>query len=182
MVSIIPSGLNNEKMPEKTLNIGKCHSCQEEQPFLEKYSIQGKSFLCCQSCNINPKDNEKICERCHKSALCTNEWDIYHGFNSYCSIIEDICFINDGHHTHRICFECQQRIEKKRCTKSQKIQVQLQKKEEIINRAKTYIWSKCDMEIERAVVQRNVELTRDLGILDNNHPNYQNHCENCGTL
>ncbi|GBB93690.1 hypothetical protein RclHR1_22130001 [Rhizophagus clarus] len=38
------------------------------------------------------------------------------------------------------------------------------------------------MEIERAVVQRNVELTRDLGILDNNRPNYQNHYENCETL
>ncbi|GBB83183.1 hypothetical protein RclHR1_00010065 [Rhizophagus clarus] len=73
MVSIVPSGLNNEEMPEETLNIGKCHGCQEERPFLEKYSIQGKSFLCCQSCNINPKDNEEICERCHKSALCTDE-------------------------------------------------------------------------------------------------------------
>ncbi|GBB87793.1 hypothetical protein RclHR1_01430002 [Rhizophagus clarus] len=99
MVSIVPSGLNNEEMPEKTLNIGKCYGCQEKRPFLEKYSIQGKSFLCCQSCNINLKDNEEICERCHKSALCTDEWDIYHDFNSYCSIIGDAYFINDGHHT-----------------------------------------------------------------------------------
>ncbi|GBB99190.1 hypothetical protein RclHR1_03440023 [Rhizophagus clarus] len=106
MVSIVPSGLNNEEMPEETLNIGKYHGCQQERPFLEKNNIQGKSFLCCQSCNMNQKNNEEICEKCHKSALCTDEWDIYHGFNSYCSIIGDACFINDGHHTHRICFEC----------------------------------------------------------------------------
>ncbi|GBB94650.1 hypothetical protein RclHR1_23990004 [Rhizophagus clarus] len=73
MISIIPSGLNNEEMPEEALSIGKCHGYQQERPFLEKYSIQGKSFLCCQSYNINLKDNEEICERCHKSVLCTDE-------------------------------------------------------------------------------------------------------------
>jgi hypothetical protein len=44
----------------------------------------------------------EIYEKCGELAPCKTEWDIFHGFNSYCSILGEECIVNNGHHTHQI--------------------------------------------------------------------------------
>ena len=181
--------IEDENTPqlEEALNISKCHRCNEERPYLEEYNNGWVTLLLCQSCIQQPEQDEEegpkeICERCEKLDFCGNEWDIFRGFNSYCSIIGTKCYINDGHHTHRICNSCAHKLNDRHVCNAQKLQAQREEDERCINRAKQYTWEKCDYIIEERIINNNRQVTRDLRMEDKDRPKYKNHCENCGTL
>ena len=50
--------------------------------------------------SLDDSGDEGVCEKCDKIGWCGDEWKIFRGFNSYCSLLGDKCFTNDGHHTH----------------------------------------------------------------------------------
>ncbi|CAB4446864.1 unnamed protein product [Rhizophagus irregularis] len=179
-----------ETILEESLDIGKCQKCQQDRPFLQEYYSNEKVFFYCQTCIlenekeslVTQEENKTICEKCKQLTWCSDEWDIFHGFNSYCSILGMECFINDGHHTHQICQQCSNKIQNASKRRIRKLQAQKRKEEEILNCAYNYIWNKCNIRDKRLTILRNKELTKYLRLLDKERLNYRNHCEYCGTL
>jgi hypothetical protein len=132
--------------------------------------------------NRNANKTPEKCERCEQVKYCKTEWNIFRGFNSYCSIIGGKCNIYDGHHTHQVCNACVYELNSRSKRNAKRLQAQKEDDERCINRAKEYIWEKCDCRIENGVILRNQQMTKDLKLKDKERPKYQNHCEHCGTL
>src|SRR5581483_2084483 len=46
-----------------------------------------------------------ICENCNERKKLNNVWEIYHEYNSFCSLVGNKCHDMSDHHMHNVCDE-----------------------------------------------------------------------------
>jgi hypothetical protein len=169
------SEIDNVSQTEDALALSRCCQCDEDRPFVGEYNNGWETLPLCQDCvvdmfgegsNRNANKTPEKCERCEQVKYCKTEWNIFRGFNSYCSIIGGKCNIYDGHHTHQVCNTCAYKLNGRNRCNTERLQAQKEEDERCINRAKEYIWEKCDCRIENGVIMRNRQMMIDLKLKD----------------
>jgi len=115
------------------------------------------------------------CEKCNILCENINEiWEIFHGYNSYCSIIGPGCYQID-HHVHYICTACDKNIKNSKIKwKNNNI--------ESYEHARQFSYDRLTYKKETYIEKQNRKFTKNNNLLREDLPRYKNSCEECGML
>ena len=123
-----------------------------------------------------------ICENCNQYKKLNNVWEIFHGYNNYCSLIGEKCHDLFNHHTHNICNQCLANYgerEKKRTEHNRK---EGEERDYFLEQAKQFAYQRITPDKEAFLVRRNKRIAVANNLLDDQFHNYKNFCEECGGL
>ena len=110
------------------------------------------------------------------------KWEIYYGYNSYCSLIGYKCHDMSDHHTHNLCDECVRRWEIKEDKKTERKKQQETRGINYIEKAKNWVYLNLDYEKEKYIIRRNIAILYQNKLNDPKFPKLRNYCESCGCL
>jgi hypothetical protein len=187
-----------------------CNDCGSPNNSVEKYGVAWNAPRLCEICRIHrarledaefhPQiDKEEvereyqsqlatqqgifgICQNCNKKAQLQCKWEIYHGYNSYCSLIGYKCHDMSDHHTHNLCNECVKRWEIKEGKKTERRKQQEVKGINYVEKAKNWVYLNLGYEKEKYIIRRNTAMLYQNKLDDPKFPRMKNYCENCGGL
>jgi hypothetical protein len=105
----------------------KCQNCImniEAERISDIYEEEHMKYERCNKCNRKSMCFDKLCKECNyyyvgKCEYCYKEqvkvvqtWELFNKCNSTCSIMKGRCNINDKHHAHDLCRECEYSYQK----------------------------------------------------------------------